>query len=292
MKHDIIYNMCCVVEKECLDEKVNPMKIMSKDRATDRDLVVLFESEPKEKDGPYIFPAKALIPGLEALFEENRVFIFSALHYLDVPMGYTCFFFEELLAANYVKIPQTMDALNNALGGYRNIRYRQYLMKRLDEMYQIDTLTGLCNRRGFENEYNQMLNGKPQEQPLTVMLVDLDGLKYINDNFGHKEGDFAIAKVAQVMMEVCPKGSLFTRFGGDEMLAVCPGKWDAEKLKTDFYEYLAAFNAGGEKEYAVLASMGVYHTTSEDDLSFEGIVEQADILMYMEKAKRKKNRQR
>ena len=117
-------------------------------------------------------------------------------------------------------------------------------------------------------------------------------MKYINDNFGHKEGDFAIAKVAQVMMEACPQGSLFTRFGGDEMLAVCPGVWSEEQVKEDFYASLKKFNDSAEKEYAILASMGIYITQPEDDLSFEGIVEKADILMYMEKAKRKKSRMR
>lgn len=292
LRHDIIYEMCAVLETECLDEKINPMKKSVPEPDFDREMIVLAKGFSKMEEGPYSFRAKDIVPGLECLLEENRVLVFSALHYLDVPMGYTCFFFGELLAANYVKIPQTMDALNNALGGYRHIRYRKYLMNQIDEMYQIDTLTGLRNRRGFENEYHQMLNVKPVEQPLTVMMVDLDGLKYINDNFGHKEGDFAIAKAAQGMMEVCPQGSLFTRFGGDEMLAVCPGEWDAEKLKEDFYDYFKKFNDSAEKEYWVSASMGIYHTKPEDDLSFEGIIEKTDILMYMEKAKRKKSRLR
>lgn len=292
LRHDIIYEMCCVLEKECLDEKVNPMNNVSKDSDFDREMVVLFKSFAKLEEGLYSFTAKGIMPGLEKLLEQNRVLIFSSLHYLDVSMGYACFFYEELLAANYVKIPQIMDALNNALGGYRNIRYRQHLMNQIDEMYQIDTLTGLRNRRGFEIEYQQLLADRTSEEPLTVMLVDLDGLKYINDNFGHKEGDFAIAKVAQVMMDVCPKGALFTRFGGDEMLAVCPGEWDADKLKADFYEFLQKFNDSSEKEYAVLASMGVYHTQAEDDLSFESIIENADVLMYMEKSRRKKGRMR
>lgn len=292
LQHDIIYEVCGVLETECLDEKVNPMKVLSKDSDFNRDMVMLFKGFERLEEGPYLFKAKEIVPGLDCLLQENRVLIFSALHYLNVPMGYTCFFFEELVAANYVKIPQTIDAMNNALGGFRNIRYRQHLLHQIDEMYQIDTLTGLRNRRGFEKEYQQMLSEKPAEQPLTVMMVDLDGLKYINDNFGHKEGDFAIAKAAQGMLETCPKGSLFTRFGGDEMLAVCPGEWDEEVLKTAFYDFFKKFNETQKKEYAISASMGIYHTKPEDDLSFEGIIEKTDILMYMEKAKRKKNRLR
>lgn len=292
LKHDIIYEMCCMVEPECLDETVNPMKREAPKMDFNRDMFVLVKGFEQMEEGLYRFPASEVMPGMEQLLRENRVLVFSALHYLDVPMGYCCFFFEELLAANYVKIPQTLDALNNAIGGYRNIRYRNYLMNRIDEMYRIDTLTGLRNRRGFEMEYQEMLDAKPENQPLTVMMVDLDGLKQINDNYGHKEGDFAIAKAAKAMMEVCPQGSLFTRFGGDEMLAVCPGEWDEEKLKSDFYEYFRNFNEKSAKEYIVSASMGVYHTKPEDDLSFESIVENTDILMYMEKTKRKKNRLR
>ncbi len=292
LRHEIIYEMCCIVEPECLDETVNPMEKASPKLDFDRELLVLAKGFSQMEEGLYRFPAKDVLPGLEELLNENRVPIFSALHYLDVPMGYVCFFFEELLAANYVKIPQTLDALNNAVGGYRNIRYRNHLMNQISEMYRIDTLTGLRNRRGFELEYQEMLAAKPESQPLTVMMVDLDGLKFINDNYGHKEGDFAIAKAAQAMTEVCPHGSLFTRFGGDEMLAVCPGEWDAEMLKADFYEYFRRFNETSEKEYTVSASMGVYHTLQEDDLSFEGIIEKTDILMYMEKTKRKKSRLR
>lgn len=292
LKHDIIYEMCCMLETECLDEKVNPMERDVAKTDFDRDMYVLVKGFSHMEEGLFRFPAKGVVPGLDMLLDENRVLVFSTMHYLDVPMGYCCFFFEELLAANYVKIPQTLDALNNAIGGYRNIRYRNYLMNRIDEMYRIDTLTGLRNRRGFEMEYQEMLEAKPAGQPLTVMMVDLDGLKQINDNYGHKEGDFAIAKAAQGMRETCPSGSLFTRFGGDEMLAVCPGMWDAEKLKEDFYEYFRVFNEKSSKEYNVCASMGVYHTTPEDDLSFESIVEKTDILMYMEKTKRKKNRLR
>lgn len=292
LRHDIIYEVGAVLETECLDAKVNPMQKIPKDSDGNRDVVLLFKGFSMVEKGLYLFDVKDIMPELDFLLQENRVLIFSALYYLDVPMGYTCFFFKELIAANYVKIPQTIDAMNNALGGFRNIRYRQFLMNQIDEMYQIDTLTGLRNRRGFENEYHQMLAQKPKEQPLTVMLVDLDGLKYINDNFGHKEGDFAIAKAAQGMVEVCPQGSLFTRFGGDEMLAVCPGEWDAEELKAAFYEYFGKYNESKEKEYTISASMGVYHTEPEDDLSFEGIIEKTDILMYMEKSKRKKSRLR
>ncbi len=289
MKNDIIYSMCCILEKRCLDETVNPIEKGDAAEGLDREMIVLYESETDDIF-PYSMPAKQIIPHLEEYLEKDRPLIFTALYHLEVPMGYVCFFFDKLMVGNYVKVPQTVNALNNAIGGYRSARYKQYLMKQIDEMYRNDPLTGMRNRRGFELEYQELLSLKPKEQSLSIMLVDLDSLKYINDNYGHKEGDVAIYTVAQAMMAVCPDDALFTRFGGDEMLAICPDKKDTDKIKEDFYAYLDGFNQTSSKEYAVLASMGVYHTEAGDDLSFEGILEKTDILMYMEKAKRKKNR--
>lgn len=289
LQSNIFYEFCCVVEKECLNETVNPVQNIEHESGLDRDMYVLYECG-REGIAPYLFSAKKIVPQLDAILDLNRVLIFTTLYHLDVSLGYVCFYYTSLEAGNYVKIPQTMNALNNAIGGYRSARHKQYLMNRINEMYNTDTLTGLRNRRGFEVEYKQMLNDKRPDQALTVMLVDLDGLKYINDNFGHKEGDYAIHAVALAMKLLCPEGSIFTRFGGDEMLAVCLGKHDVNQIKSTFYGYFDDMNAVSQKKYDVLASMGVYHTEEGDDLSFEGIIEKADVLMYMEKTKRKKQR--
>ena len=290
MKTGIFYDFVCVVENECLDEKSNPMVQIEHKDDWDRDLFVLYECNQEEPKTPYLISAKQVVPRLNTLLEENRVLIFSILHHLDVVLGYVCFYFATMDAGNFSKLPQTMNALNNAIGGYRVGRHEEYLVNQINEMYRIDTLTGLRNRRGFDMEYKAMLKEKTEEESLTIMLVDLDGLKFINDNYGHKEGDFAIYTVAKGMKEVCPEGSIFTRFGGDEMMAVCRGKHDINQLKASFYGYFDEFNAKSDKKYDVLASMGIYHTEKGDDLSFEGIIEKTDVLMYMEKTKRKKER--
>ncbi len=290
LRNSLLYEMCCVVEKECLNETLNPTQNISHEESNDRDMYLLFASEEGHVTSPYIFPVKRVAPALEDFLKDDRVLVFSALHHLNVVLGYACFYYKELITGNYSKIPQIMNALNNAIGGFRSSRHKQYLMNRINEMYNTDTLTGLRNRRGFEVEYKQMLDKKRPEESMTIMLVDLDGLKYINDNYGHKEGDYAIHTVALAMKLLCPEGSIFTRFGGDEMLAVCVGKHDVNQIKSTFYGYFDDLNARSQKKYDVLASMGVYHTEEDDDLSFESIIEKADVLMYMEKTKRKKQR--
>ena len=121
-----------------------------------------------------------------------------------------------------------------------------------------------------------------------LFIIDADNFKQINDTFGHKEGDFAIKAVAKALEEVCPDGSLFNRFGGDEMLAVCRGKMEPEEVKAAFATYFKEFNEQSEKEYEVEASIGIYITDEKDVLSFEEIIERSDRLMYEEKERHRK----
>jgi len=89
------------------------------------------------------------------------------------------------------------------------------------------------------------------------------------------------------LVHVCPKGSLFTRFGGDEMLAVCRGAQNVTKMKAEFAKYFANLNATSNKEYVIEASTGIYITAENEILDFEELVEKSDRLMYEEKKERK-----
>jgi len=189
-----------------------------------------------------------------------------------------------------MKIPQTANALNSAVGGYRNLRQEHALTKQINEMYKKDTLTGLYNRRGFVEKYKQMMAERPNGSKLSVIMADLDDLKQINDRYGHKEGDFAIHATAKALETLSPQNALCTRFGGDEMLAVCVGELSAEQVKKDFGEYFRCFNEISDKEYKVEVSVGVYVSGEDEIMGFEELVEKSDSLMYAEKKKRKSQR--
>lgn len=133
-----------------------------------------------------------------------------------------------------------------------------------------------------------MLRKKQPPFDVTIIMADLDGLKYINDNFGHDEGDNAIRTAANALMYACPPNSLCTRFGGDEMLAVCCGKYDKGEITAAVNSFLDNFNRGSDKPYKVSMSIGIDYADSSMELSFEELVRKSDKLMYDEKKKRKR----
>jgi len=83
-----------------------------------------------------------------------------------------------------------------------------------------DSLTGLYNRAFYEEELRRL--DTQRQLPLTIVMVDLNGLKLINDAFGHKQGDLALQRVAEVLRVSCRQEDIIARVGGDEFIALLP----------------------------------------------------------------------
>ena len=116
-------------------------------------------------------------------------------------------------------------------------------------------------------------------------MLDLDGLKYINDNFGHKEGDFAIRAAAEALKYSCPDNAVCIRLGGDEMLAVFL-ECDYD-IRERLNSRLDDINSTSGKPYKVLGSMGILELPSGDHPNMENLIRRTDKLMYEEKRRRK-----
>lgn len=289
LRTEMFYDMCCVMEKSFMEDNVNPEEC-SPEQLEDinRELYLLYDCNLDGNLQERPFYLNQIVPSVEYCMYTGRIIVITPLQHVGVPMGYVAFFFLRLDHTQSLRITQITNVLNSALGGYRNMRHKNFLMHQIDEMYRHDTLTGLYNRRGFALAYQKLLNTEAECLPLTIILADLDRLKYINDTFGHKEGDFAIRSVAEALESVCPEGSLFNRFGGDEMLAVCRGRIEPQEVKDAFTKYFLEFNAGSGKPYEVGASIGIYITEENERLSFEEIIERSDRLMYEEKERHRK----
>ncbi len=91
-------------------------------------------------------------------------------------------------------------------------------------MIDIDDLTGLYQRRRFDRELAALLDESLHDDvPLGLLVMDLDGLKAINDTHGHLFGAYVIAESGRAIGETIPEGSIAARFGGDEYVVACPG---------------------------------------------------------------------
>lgn len=110
----------------------------------------------------------------------------------------------------------------------------------VQRMMHIDDLTGLYLRRRFDRELEDLMRAaRVRGTPLGMLVMDLDGLKAINDAHGHLMGAHVIAESGKRIGEVIPDEAIAARFGGDEYVAACPGH-DAEATRAIGEAILAA----------------------------------------------------
>lgn len=289
LKNAYMYDMCVLLKSECLDEHINPVTIQTRDSFGDDFLVVLNTLEAESKK-PERFFRKNIVPNMDFLLAGSRPIAFTAIHAMQIPLGYACFFYQSFDEQNYYKIFQITRALNVAFSGYRNMRYQRYLQKQIEDSYKLDTLTGYYNRNGFFKEFETLIEQlRKNGGTLTIALADLDNLKYINDTFGHAMGDKAICAVANALRRACPN-AICCRFGGDEMLAVEPKTSDSDMIRNRLNAYMDEYNRMRNTPFPFSASLGVYETDDLSQMDFETLLVKADELMYEEKRKKKVRR--
>lgn len=281
-------NTCIIVNNDCFDESVNP-SVRRKEKYFDESVQVLYATDSELSGFPAPLRYDGLLTYLDHLTSPYRPLIFSTLSYLGIPMGVICFGFRVDIEC-YCKILQYVMTLNTAIGNYRLIRYLEYVATSVENMSKQDFMTGLYNRKGFYKELPGLVENAGDKNIL-VASVDLDGLKNINDRFGHEDGDFAIKAVADAVKQIPFPEKICGRFGGDE-LVVCAvtEESDAERLLIDSVEhYLSKRNQESGKPFLISASVGV-RMFGGGNLDFETALKLSDEKMYQVKKNRPNRR--
>ena len=181
--------------------------------------------------------------------------------------------------------------ISHSLENIRKLIHINKAMDELNRLYVIDPLCDIYNRNGFinivDNTFNECVK---KNKKVMLTFVDMDGLKFINDNYGHNEGDFAIKKLAEAITESVRPGSVCARFGGDEFVIFNKNvsDKDAESFERKLNRKLENKNEIFNKPYKISASVGSIITVANDDTTLFNLIQQADDAMY-EIKKRKKN---
>lgn len=153
------------------------------------------------------------------------------------------------------------------------------------ELANIDELTGIPNRRAITKKLNQALNAE-EVTSLTLMFIDLNGFKSINDTYGHESGDSVLKTTAERLKEIIRKNDYLARIGGDEFLLIFQASNEGDKfisgLSNDIKTIVAAPIAFHGNILRVGVSVG-YANYPEDGKTIEELINIADKAMYEDK---------
>lgn len=166
------------------------------------------------------------------------------------------------------------------------ILYAYLLIEREDALR--DTLTNLATRGQFEQHLRLLIRGK---QIFTIMMLDMNDFKQINDQFGHDEGDQALIIVADLLQRVTKRSDYICRYGGDEFMALIKAESEAvgDQVKERLVQAVADFNAKGVKPYTISMSFGILYVDGRDTYEEIHILAEVDRRMYVDKRSRIKN---
>lgn len=255
---------------------------------------VLFWEDGGESPGTSFDVSDLYPPGM--LLEDRPVAcFFNAVHFEDRCLGYQVLRF----ANDETDYPESgyhtwISSLGVSLEYLRMQGRMQLMYNRAFANSIRDGMTGLYNRQGYEMYSKDVFRAaKERGTRLLVVVADLDNLKYINDSFGHSEGDNAITVAARALQTCCGNGEYCVRSGGDEFIIF--GTYDYDNAIPIFYRsridgYLARYNSSSEKPYNVGMSTGFFIDYVDDYENIDKCLKIADERMYANKLARKKGR--
>lgn len=231
-----------------------------------------------------------------ALDEENvKTVVIRLLNSGKEVYGFTVEGFEKMIDWKIQRCNEFAMFLSHAVHMVIHNFKMNELNQEIEEMSLQDVLTGINNRRGFFQRMGQIISKKENAgKYLYVFFVDMDGLKYINDTFGHAEGDFAITTLAKALTRMRRNDAVCARVGGDEFICAymteSNAPYSAELFSEKMEGHIRELEGVADKSYPISASVGMIVEKIRENMDLDAVINQADDLMYEQKAAKKKKR--
>ena len=213
--------------------------------------------------------------------------LFLPLHFRQWTVGYFV-----IRNAVYLMEKQylhhVMGALTKAMENLHRQEKLEWMNQRLSALYVRDTLTGMYNRMGYRRFAEKLFADEQRRKNLLILFIDLDRLKYINDNFGHDMGDYAIRAVADAIKRTLDETGIPVRLGGDEFLII-QEEVPAKEISGMIQEIRHKVKLAGDKVglCSLSISAGYVITEPGTEKTLEDYVNEADEMMYQEKRAKK-----
>jgi len=207
---------------------------------------------------------------------KNRINLYQLQHEMINKSNHQIFF-----ETSATPILESHDKVVGFRGISRDIIDRVLTNRRFDYMGMRDLLTGLYNRNYFEEEIKRLSHSR--NYPIAIIYADVNGLKAVNDAFGHEKGDELLKEAARVLQSSLRSYEVLARIGGDEFAAVLLNidKAEAENAASRIKNNVELYN---RENRGVPLSLAVGVATAESsEQSFEEVLSTADELMYKDK---------
>ena len=161
--------------------------------------------------------------------------------------------------------------------------------KKLKHLASIDPMTNLYNRRYFTEMSESILDlSKRNKTETSIILLDIDHFKNVNDTYGHKVGDDALNKLAKIFQDISRESDIVSRWGGEEFVILLPNTnrdralTISEKIRAKVEK--SAITLGDGSELNLTVSIGISQVNYQEDMNLEASIHRADEALYEAKA--------
>ncbi len=190
----------------------------------------------------------------------------------------------DLGADDYITKPFSFsELLARVRVGSRVVQYQQHL----EHQTHIDPLTGLFNRRASEKKLNEEFErAKRYHHPLSLLMLDIDNFKLINDTYGHHGGDAALVKISETLREKTRQSDFPSRYGGEEFVLVLPEteQDSALQVATKIHDAIRSCTFGAPNQpFRLTVSIGLSSTSNRSYSEWPQMLKDADQALYVAK---------